>query len=226
MSTSRVAVVDDHEIIAQALAAVLGRHGHDVVRVEPDGGDLVAAVVALSPDLVLLDLDLGAMGDGADAVAPLVAGGLDVLVLTGVTDRRRRAHCLREGAHAVIGKHTSFDELQDAVLTLLDGGAVTTPHEREEELAWLRDEQAQRQRLLHGFTDLSSREAEVLGALMDGLQVDEIARRAVVAPSTVRSQVRAILRKLDVGSQLAAVARARSAGWEPPPAAGEGDGGR
>ena len=225
MTTARVAIVDDHQIIAQALAAVLGRHGHDVVRVEPTG-DLVAALAALSPDLVLLDLDLGAMGDGADAVAPLVAVGLEVLVLTGVTDRRRRAHCLRDGAHAVVGKHTSFDELQDAVLTVLGGGAVMTPHQRAEELAWLRRDEAAQQRRLRGFAELSAREAEVLGALMDGLQVDEIARRAVVAPSTVRSQVRSILRKLDVGSQLAAVARARSAGWEPPAAAGDGGPGR
>ncbi len=53
----------------------------------------------------------------------------------------------------------------------------------------------------------------MLRALCEGRAVDEIARDAVVSVSTVRSQVRAILRKLGVNSQLAATALARRAGW-------------
>nr|WP_246322030.1 helix-turn-helix transcriptional regulator [Nocardioides panzhihuensis] len=53
---------------------------------------------------------------------------------------------------------------------------------------------------------LTVREHEVLELLYDGVTVAEIAARFGVAQATVRSQVKAILRKFEVGSQLAAVA--------------------
>lgn len=219
VASPRIVVIDDHEIIAQSLSASLSALGHDVVRVDAETPDLVAAIVAREPALVVLDLDLGPAGDGGLLVAPLTEGGCRVLVLTGVTDRIRKADCLRSGALAVIGKHRSFDELREAVATAVAGEALLTPHQREEELAWLRREEAVRRGLREGFEELTPREEVVLGGLLRGYAVDEIADRAVVAPSTIRSQVRSILRKLGVNSQLAAVARAREAGWDPPPMA-------
>jgi DNA-binding NarL/FixJ family response regulator len=58
------------------------------------------------------------------------------------------------------------------------------------------------------FERLTQREAIVLGALVDGLTADEIAGAHFVALTTVRSQIRAVLHKLGVRSQLAAVALA------------------
>ena len=59
--------------------------------------------------------------------------------------------------------------------------------------------------------------SEVLAYLMEGVPAEEIAERTFVAVATVRSHIRAVLTKLNVNSQLAAVAAARRAGWEPPP---------
>ena len=67
--------------------------------------------------------------------------------------------------------------------------------------------------LAEPFERLSSRETQVLQALADGRSVAEIARDWVVSEATVRTQVRAVLTKLGVTSQLAAVAAARRAGW-------------
>lgn len=217
MTQARIAVVDDHAIIAQSLAASLTALGHRVVWVEPEEHeDLLAEVLAERPEVVLLDLDLAGAGDGARLVEPLTEAGARVLVLTGVQDRARRARCLRAGAVAVLGKDCSFDELRRAIQVVVDDGELLSAHEREEELAWLREVEAARTAARDGFDRLTPRESEVLGDLMEGRPVDEIASRAVVAESTVRSQVRSILRKLGVQSQLAAVARAREAGWEPP----------
>ena len=57
------------------------------------------------------------------------------------------------------------------------------------------------------------RERQVLVGLAGGRTVDEIARDGRVSAATVRTQVRAILTKLGVRTQLAAVAQAREAGW-------------
>jgi DNA-binding NarL/FixJ family response regulator len=70
----------------------------------------------------------------------------------------------------------------------------------------LRMERAGVQRAQQAFSRLTHREALVLGALIDGLSAEEIAEAHFVALTTVRSQIRAILQKLGVRSQLAAVA--------------------
>jgi DNA-binding NarL/FixJ family response regulator len=75
---------------------------------------------------------------------------------------------------------------------------------------------AERRELRRRLDLMSRREAEVLGQLMEGMTVSEIARSRVVSESTVRSQVKAVLSKLDVGSQVTAVGRAHQIGWRPP----------
>jgi DNA-binding NarL/FixJ family response regulator len=60
------------------------------------------------------------------------------------------------------------------------------------------------------------REREVLAHLMKGRTVREIAVSGVVSEATVRTQVKAILAKLDVTSQIAAVGLAHQVGWRPP----------
>jgi DNA-binding NarL/FixJ family response regulator len=71
---------------------------------------------------------------------------------------------------------------------------------------------ARRERAL---IDLTSSELGTLQGLVDGLSVDEMARMRTVSSSTVRSHVRAILRKLGAHSQIEAVSIAAKAGMEP-----------
>jgi DNA-binding NarL/FixJ family response regulator len=66
------------------------------------------------------------------------------------------------------------------------------------------------------FDLLTTRESEVLGQLMAGRQVSEIARRGFVSESTVRTQVKSVLSKLQVNSQLTAVGLAYRAHWRAP----------
>jgi two-component system nitrate/nitrite response regulator NarL len=73
------------------------------------------------------------------------------------------------------------------------------------------------------FELLTTREGEVLGQLMVGRQVSEIARRSFVSESTVRTQVKSVLSKLQVNSQLTAVGLAYRASWRAP--ANDGSGG-
>ena len=77
----------------------------------------------------------------------------------------------------------------------------------------LRTHRATQRSALSPFEQLTQREREVLALLIDGLAAEEIAETRYVALTTVRSQIRSVLRKLGVRSQLAAVARASRAGW-------------
>ncbi len=66
-----------------------------------------------------------------------------------------------------------------------------------------------------GFDNLSDRESQVLGGLMEGMSPAVLAERDFVSVQTVRTQIKNVLSKLGVNSQLAAVARAYEAGWNP-----------
>ena len=180
---------------------------------------LVREVVDGPPALVLLDLDLGGViGDGGDLVAPFVDAGCRVLVVSGSTDVEQVCRALEAGAVGVVGKDAPFERLLDAALAVARGEQVLAYGERMamlDEGCRLRTE---REQALAPFERLSSREAEVLRALAAGHSVGSIATAWFVSEATVRSQVRAILTKLGVSSQLEAVAAAhRSSGWCAPP---------
>jgi two-component system nitrate/nitrite response regulator NarL len=215
LSGVRVAVVEDHALLAQSLCITLSAEGGDIHAVEITGrDDVIETCVRHRPDVVVLDLDLGvAFGDGSLLIAPLVAAGLQVLVLTGSTDESRLGACLEAGAIGVISKAEDLDFLVDRLRVAVRGGRVLPAQRRLDLMLESRRDRDERRRQLAPFEALTDRESEVLAELVDGRQVDEISRLLFVSEATVRTHVRGILLKLGVRSQLAAVARARRAGW-------------
>lgn len=213
----RVLIVEDHELLAQSLAASLRADGVDAaVNAGPTTGDVLAAARDHRPDLVLLDLDLGeALGDGKGLIAPLADTGARVVVLTGSEDRVRHAECLEAGAAGVLRKTMAYEDLLAAIPRATGDDPLMPGHERDALLAELRRGRADEERRLAAFARLTPREQQVLAALMDGETAERIAEAAVVSVTTVRSQIRSLLMKLGVNSQLSAVALARQAGWTP-----------
>ncbi len=168
------------------------------------------------PAVVLLDLDLGPpLGSGLDLIGPLLAAGATVVMVTGVTDRARLGACLEAGAAGVVSKAVGLPDLLTAVSRAARGESALDPAERDGLLAALRARRLDESHRLAPFWSLSGREQEVLARLVSGEQAEAIAAGSFVSVSTVRSQIRAILLKLGVKSQLAAVALARQAGWPP-----------
>jgi two-component system, NarL family, nitrate/nitrite response regulator NarL len=214
--SERIALIDDHGLIAHTLTAALGSRGHEVVRIDPAADDLVGEVLVEQAALVLLDLDLGPRGDATPLIPPLRDAGVPVVMVTGIDDRLRHAACVRAGAVGVVRKSTSFAQLTVAVERALAGERVLAPDEHDDLLAELRAHETAEHQRLAPFERLSPREEEVLGLLLQGRSVAEVARSSFVSIATVRSQVRSILTKLDASSQVVAVARAREAGWVPP----------
>lgn len=215
-----ILIVEDHGLIAQTVASALrvkGRTVHTIDPVDTDVAAALAAAIAAEPtDLVLLDLDLGVGGDATELIAGVAATDTPVVMVTGVVDPVRLARCVEAGAVGIIDKGRSFDELLDVIDRVLADGTLLSSHDRQDHLATLRAHEHDEQQRLAPFAELSPREEEVLGELMHGYTVDQVAMRSVVSVATVRTQVRAVLHKLYVGSQVAAVSRARECGWIPP----------
>jgi DNA-binding NarL/FixJ family response regulator len=217
---TRAVLVDDHQLLAQTLALALGFEGIDCTVADLGDRDaLVQAIVGGPPALVLLDLDLGgAIGDGTDLVAPFVAAGCRVLVVSGSTDVDQVCRAVEAGAAGVVSKNAPFERLLEAALAAARGEEVMTHDERLAVLDEARRRRAVRAQDLAPFERLSDREGQVLRALAGGLSVSAIAEEWFVSEATVRSQVRAILTKLGVSSQLEAVAAAHRHRWLQAPA--------
>jgi DNA-binding NarL/FixJ family response regulator len=211
----RVAIVEDHLLLAETLGAGLAQRGVDTVIVTPQSSQdaLLGDLLGRALDLVLLDLDLGALGDSTPMIGPLVQAGVRVLVVTGSADRLRVAAALEQGAIGYQLKSAGFEALLARASEALASAGPLDPRERTTLLAELAKVRAERHRALAPFTRLTAREQDTLRALGDGRAVHQIARDWVVSESTVRSHVRGILDKLGAKSQLAAVAHAERAGW-------------
>lgn len=219
----RILIVEDHVLFAESLELVLSVEGYDVRRIPvPDHanapGALLSSIVRLRPRIVLLDLDLGQFGDGVRLIAPLAKIGINVVVVTASSDRARWGEAVRNGARAVLSKGQPLSSILATTRKINEGKPVMTYEERESLLrAW----HQQRSELAETMTRLSlltARESQVLGGLMQGSTVHDIAAHSVVSEATVRTQVKSILAKLEVSSQLAAVGIAHQVGWRPPAA--------
>jgi DNA-binding NarL/FixJ family response regulator len=217
----RVVIVDDHVLFAESLELAFSMEGYWVRRVSmPDSGgtpnSLLSAITRLQPKVVLLDLDLGKIGDGVRLIPPLVQGGAAVVVVTASTDRGRWGECLRYGARKVISKTRPLNEVLASVRRINEGLPVMDADEREDLLQAWHQRRVEVKELGSRLELLTSREREVLGHLTLGRTVRDIASIGFVSEATVRTQVKSILAKLEVSSQLAAVGLAHHVGWRSP----------
>ena len=165
------------------------------------------AAKRLDAQCVLLDVHLGS---GASNTAELIRAidetGASVVVLTAERRRTVLAEWLEAGAAGWISKTADLDEVDSTLTRAVNGETIVGRTERFELLEHLRVERIRMIRAKARFDELTPREALVLSALADGHSADEIAQQHYVALNTVRSQIRAVLQKLGVNSQLAAVA--------------------
>jgi len=220
-SALRIAILEDHVLFAESLELALTVEGYDVRRVaipqkEQSPGALIASVVRQRPRIALVDLDLGRFGDGERLIAPLARSGINVVVVTASVDRARWGEAVRYGARKVLSKARPLNDIL-ATVRRINQGLQVMPREEREEL--LREWSRERSHLVEMQTrldQLTVREREVLAHLMKGRTVREIAVAGFVSEATVRTQVKSILAKLDVTSQIAAVGMAHQVGWRPP----------
>jgi DNA-binding NarL/FixJ family response regulator len=169
------------------------------------------------PDAVVVDADLGGSVDSDLLVEELAAHGCVVVALTD-DEETRRGELLRAGAAAAIPRAGGLAAVHETISRVVERRPVMDIEDRDRLLRTAQTDRppAARRVALQQLGQLSRRETTVLWQLMRGHSPSDIARIHVVSEMTVRSQIKSILRKLGVSSQLAAVAAAWRVGWHPP----------
>ncbi len=212
-----MAVASDQRLIAESVAAALRESSFDTVLVQWPNADATARTERRrgratrrrptpAPDAGLVLTDMVRM-DQVRAARVLV-GSLDVpwLVLTLAPRGPAWGAMYERGATLVLPSGIGLDAASELVADLATGWLPDLSRRERKQLvlAW-RTLEAERADMAARLKTLSDREEEVLQRLHEGVAVRAIAEQSEVAETTVRSQVKSILRKLDVSSQMAAV---------------------
>lgn len=203
-----VLIVDDHELVAEALRRALDAEPDLVVMgYAHTVADAVQLARELRPDVVLMDFQLPE-GGGSDATVLIKDELPDVAVvmISGQSDGAALAVALEAGCTGFVNKAEHFRHLPSAIRSAL-AGEVRVPPALVEELA-----ASLRPRPVPVGSELTPRELEVLQLLADGQSTAAIVHDLVLSVHTVRNHVRNVLSKLNAQSRLEAVAIARREG--------------
>jgi two-component system, NarL family, nitrate/nitrite response regulator NarL len=204
MNPVRVLILNHNRLLAECLRLALTADGMSVTIMLRPAARIGDPMLKGQPQVVLLYLDqvLGEH-DGDAMIEDLTRRAIKVIAVSGSSDRDQIAGWLRCGAHGHVALSASLDCLVDAVRAAANGDPAVSASTASDSI-----ERLQR------FAGLSRREQFVLAQLMDGTKAADIARSTFRSQATIRTQIQAILRKLEVGTQLEAVVEAQRLGWQ------------
>ena len=199
----RVMLVDDHTMVRRGLATFLEVFDDlELAGQAANGDEAVELCARLLPDVVLMDMIMPGM-DGA-TVTRLIRQQfptVQIIALSSFKEEQLVQSALQAGAIGYLLKDVSADELAQAIRAAHAGRGTLSPEAAQ---ALIR---AANQPPPPAY-DLTERERTVLILMVEGLNNTEIAAKLVVSPSTIKSHVSHILRKLDVTSRTEAAALA------------------
>lgn len=205
---ARILIADDHAVVRMAVRLLLETAGHEIVGETGSGIDVIALVRELTPDLIILDIDLPQL-DGLAVLQRLCSegAGCKVVVFSGLQADRYAVRCSRAGASGFVGKDSDLNELLSAVQIVLAGYTLfpTTDFSSVDGSSRLASEEAL-------VKTLSDRELTVLRGLARGNRIKDIARELMLSEKTTSTYKARLIVKLQVGNFLELVELAKRNG--------------
>jgi DNA-binding NarL/FixJ family response regulator len=212
MDKLRVMVVDDHQMVVQALVVALSREPDiEIVATASSVAEALEAVSDAKPDVLLIDYYLPD-GTGVDAVRGLEDTAVKTVFLSSDRSDGAVLAALEAGACGYLVKSEPLDQLVAAVRRAGEGEILLQPGELSALLGRQREQQRREAEQQRVVATLTGREREILRFMAQGLDNRAIAEHLHLALTTVRWYVQVILEKLEVHSKLGAVARAAELG--------------
>lgn len=197
----RIVIVDDHAIIRDGLAAMLGNEGDlDVVGSAGDGKSAIAEADRLLPDLVLIDLSMPRT-DGVHAISTIKRKHPQVraVVLTYHKDDAHIRAALEAGADAYVLKDDGRDELLAAVRNVCSGKQYLSPAICGRVMSGYAGGAGSRAPAQNrSWESLTPRESEVLKLVAEGYKTREIADYLSLSKKTVEKHRANMMRKLNL----------------------------
>jgi DNA-binding NarL/FixJ family response regulator len=211
----RIVICDDHAMFSEAFASLLAQRGHDVVSCAPTPAEALVAGRQFRPDVFLVDLHFPDV-HGVDAVILLRAAILDapIVVLTAEPDAELLRQALDAGADAVVLKSEGVTEIEQVIRQVQLSPPGEHPRTARPNKVWSRQARAlaQRQARIVEDRDLTPRERQVIGLLVQGKSTTAIAMAMHVGKATLHAHLQHLFIKLGVHSRIELVAYAMRRG--------------
>lgn len=212
---TRVMLVDDVPLMRSGIAAILSTTPDIVVAAEVDDGDeVIDAVHAHRPDVILLDIRMARQG-GIETIGQVKAlpNPPKVLMLTTFDADRLAYRSIEAGADGFLLKTASPQEICDGIRNVAGGLGAVSPKTASQLFERVREDAggARREEARRLVSALTDREREVLVGIAEGLTNAEIARRLFVGETTVKTYVAALFDKLRCDNRASAAVIAERA---------------
>ena len=204
----RIVVVDDHALFRRGLVGLLSEmQSFEVVGEASNGVEALRVIAEQRPDIVLLDVNMPAMS-GVETLSAIKRKNIQsqVLMLTISQHEEDLIGSIRAGASGYLLKNAEPEMLRQTILDVMAGKSVLAPEITEQVFRLVRSGQVGSSGIL------SEREVEVLRFLAKGYTTAQTSSKLVISENTVKTHVRHILNKLEVGNRAEAVAKATQLG--------------
>jgi DNA-binding NarL/FixJ family response regulator len=212
----RVVIADDQRLVRTGFRVILGADGIDVVGEAADGVEAIELAVALSPDVVLMDVRMPKL-DGLQATRLVLARtNCRVLILTTFDSDEYVYEALRSGASGFLLKDVPAEQLLAAIRCVAAGDALIDPSVTRRLIGRFTRALQPAPGLPEQLEELTARELDVLRLIAAGSSNQEIARELVVEDSTVKTHVGRVLTKLGLRDRVQAVVLAYETGFVVP----------
>lgn len=189
----RVILVDDHTLIRQGLSHILHSHEIDVAGEAGTGAEALSVIQATQPDVAIIDVALpDASGVEVAREARRLSPRTRILMLSIHTEAEFVRRALEAGASGYLLKDAIEEDLVRGVHEVAAGESFFSPRIASMLAAGYRDPSARQP------DPLTPRERQVLHGIARGKTTKELANELHLAPSTVETHRRRIMRKLDV----------------------------
>ncbi len=199
--TIRVMLVDDHNVVRSGLATFLRAYDDlELVAEARNGLEALALCREKRPDVVLMDLMMPEM-DGITATRLILqeCPGMKIVAMTSFEEEALVQGVLAAGAISYLLKNVTSDELANAIRAAASGKSTLSPEAAQALIHATRP-------AVQPWSDLTEREKEVLGLVVQGQSNQQIADALVISLTTVKSHISSILSKLQVSSRSEAIA--------------------
>jgi DNA-binding NarL/FixJ family response regulator len=196
----RILIVEDHQILRQGLAALLRQSngGFEVLEAS-EGRAAIALAASEAPDVIVMDVSLPEM-NGIEATRRIIAANPNakVIALSAHSDRKLIVEMLSAGAKGYVPKEAAFEELGEAIRTVMDNRIYLSGQVADTLSEDLLPGSEQSDALLALRDRLTPREREVLQLIAEGKATKEVAAILKVSVKTAETHRRSIMQKLDV----------------------------
>ena len=213
MEKTRVFIVEDQAPLLRALVKSLSLFEElEVVGTAQEGEAAVDQILAVRPQLVLLDLELpGINGIQVTERVKRRAPEIEVLILTSFEDEQKVYDAIRAGASGYLVKRVGPEKIRSAIREVLEGGTVIEAQIARRFWTYFHAVQGQPAAASNPW-GLSDLELEVLRYVAKGLSNAEVGKVMTIERRTVRTHLSHIYKKMGVSSHVEAVVKALQAG--------------